>query len=416
MNKLTAKQILNETKPGRYGDGRGLWMQVSKWGTKAWLFRYSLGTRKISKGGKEYVQTREMGLGPVSLQKHDGGVTLAEAREKRDELHRLLRDGIDPIEHRLAEKDARRAEAAKRAPFKNAALEYISVHEPTWRNAKHRQQWRNTLSTYAYPKLGDRPISAIDEALINDTVAPIWSKKPETASRVKNRIKMVLKWVEDGKPLPKPGKAARTEHHPALAWQDIPAFMERLRANSSVSARALEFTCLCAARTGATIGAKWSEIDLEKRVWTVPARRVGAKTDKPRRVPLTDRAVEILIALPRERGNAHVFVGSIKGNGLSQQAMSELMKGMALPSTTPGRLAVPHGLRSTFKDWCRESTNYPREVSEAALWHAVANKTEAAYARGDVLEKRRRLMRDWAKFCARPAASGDVVAMQKSAA
>lgn len=391
-NRLTTVKVKTLTKQGRYADGGGLYLQISQWGTKAWLFRYMLNGR-----------ARHMGLGDVDT------FSLKEARERARDARQLLADGIDPIEARREERDARRAEEAKRITFKKAAEEFLSAHEGTWRNPKHRQQWRNSLSTYAYPKIGDRPVSAIDEALINETLAPIWTDKPETASRVHQRVRRIVKWVGDGKPLPKPGKARRVRHHPAMPYADLPAFMERLRGMGSISARALEFTILTATRTGETIGARWSEIDLDEKIWTVPGERT--KSGREHRVPLPDRAVEILKDMPRERGSDYVFPGASKGKPLSNMAMLECLRGM---EGCDG-LTV-HGFRSTFKDWCAEQTNHPREIAEAALAHVLKDKTEAAYQRGDLLEKRRRLMDAWARYCGtRAKASDKVVAMHGAA-
>jgi integrase len=241
---------------------------------------------------------------------------------------------------------------------------------------------------------------------------PIWNGKPETANRVRGRIETILDWAKAhayragdnparwkghlDNVLPKKSKVKRTRHHPALPYADVPAFMADLRAREGLTARALEFTVLTAGRTGAVIGATLDEIDIDAKVWTVPPERTGAKISgeapAPRRVPLSDRAVEILKALPKEKGNPHVFIGAKRGNALSNMAMLELMREMR-----PGY--VPHGFRSTFKDWCSETTIYPNEVSEAALWHVVADKVEAAYRRGDLFEKRRALMADWAVYC-----------------
>jgi integrase len=224
-------------------------------------------------------------------------------------------------------------------------------------------------------------------------LAPIWAKTPETASRVRQRVERVVQWVKDGMPLPAPSAAKRVEHHAALPWQELPAFMADLRQHDSISARALEFAILCAARTGETIGARWQEIDLDGKVWTVPADRM--KGGKEHRVPLSDRAVKILRDLPREKSSPYVFPGGKAKAPLSNMAMLELVRGMR-----PG-LTV-HGMRSTFKDWASEATNHPNIVSEAALAHSISDKVEAAYRRGELLDKRVRLMKDWSAYCMRP--------------
>jgi integrase len=391
LNKLSARKVEKLNEVGRYGDGGGLYLQVSAVSdhvTKAWLFRYMLDGR-----------ARAMGLGSVDT------FALAEARERARAARQLVADGIDPIERRLQERDTRRAEESTRITFKEAAEKFLKVHESGWRNKKHRSQWHSTLETYVYKKLGARPVSAIDTAVINETVAPIWTTKTETARRTRQRIERIVQWIKEGSPLPAAGKSKRVRHHPALPYSDIPQFMGDLRQREGISARALEFLVLTASRTGAVIGARWPEIDMATKVWTVPEIREGTKLiAKDHRVPLSDRAIEILKSLPRERGNDHVFPGAVKGAGLSNMAMLELMKGMAYPSTTPGKISVPHGFRSTFKDWAAERTNYANIVSEAALAHKISDKVEAAYRRGDLFEKRRRLMNDWARYCARPAA------------
>nr|WP_280642661.1 site-specific integrase [Methylocystis rosea] len=316
------------------------------------MFRFQLNGR-----------ARKMGLGSVN------DFSLAEARERARLTRQQIADGIDPIEARLAERDARRKDEAERITFKDAAERFLKVHESGWRNEKHRWQWRATLEKYAYPAIGTRPVKAIDAPIINHTLAPIWKKTPETASRTKQRIERVVHWVNAGMPLPAPGKAKRVQHHPALPWRDIPAFMGELRERDSLSARALEFCILTAARTGEVIGARWPEIDLKAKEWTVPADRM--KGGREHRIPLSDRAVEVLTALPRLKGETHVFPGPRKGAGLSNMAMLELLRGMR-----PG-LTV-HGFRSAFKDWASEATNHPNIVSETALAHVVSDKVEAA--------------------------------------
>jgi integrase len=280
LNRLTALKVKRLKEPGLYSDGGNLWLQVSPWGTKSWVLRYMLGGR-----------ARKMGLGSLN------DFTLLEARERARLLRQKLADGIDPIEDRLKRRDEMRREEAGRITFKDAANKFLSVHEQQWRNEKHRKQWRSTLQTYAFPTLGERPVEAIDAALINRAVAGIWKDTPETASRVKQRIERVCQWVRDGMPLPQRGAAKRVKHHSAMSYEDLPAFMVRLRERNSISALALEFCILTAARTNEVINAKWSEIDLKKAVWVIPAERM--KANKEHVVPLSDRAVEILRQLPR---------------------------------------------------------------------------------------------------------------------
>lgn len=401
INKLSPAQVAKINKTGRYGDGGGLWLQVSKWGTKAWIFRYMI-------DGK----ARQMGLGSVDT------FTLKEARERARKTRQLVADGIDPVAAKQADKAARLAEKGKEMTFMDAAEKYITAHRAGWKNAKHSEQWRNTLETYAAPVIGKLNVADIETAHIMKVLEPIWTEKPETASRVRGRIEKVLAWAtarglrEGDNParwrnhldhmLAPRAKVQKVRHHPAMPYADLPAFMERLRDVDFISARALEFTILTAARTGETIGAKWDEIDIENKVWTVPGDRM--KSGREHRVPLSDRALEILNLLPRE--GDFVFPGARKGRPLSNMAMLELLRGM---EGTEG-LTV-HGFRSSFRDWAAERTNYPRELAEAALAHVLKDKTEAAYQRGDMLDKRCRLMRDWARYCEAPVIENTVISI-----
>lgn len=384
-NKLSALS-LSRLKPGRYCDGLGLWLQVSDAGTKAWLFRYT-----------RHGRARQMGLGALHT------VSLSEARERARQARQLLLDGVDPIEAKREKRDEAKAATSERMLFRDAVKRFLEVHETTWKNAKHRQQWANTLRDYAKP-LADRPISAIDGAQITEALAPIWTKKPETARRVKQRIERVCQWVRDRMPLPAHGASKRVRHHPAMPFAELPAFMAELRSRDSVSARALEFTILTAARTGEVIGAKVSEFDLDAGVWTVPADRM--KAGKEHEVPLSKRVVAILEALPRERGG-YVFPGAKAKAPLSNMAMLELLRGMR------GDGLTVHGFRSTFRDWAGDRTNYAREVIEHALAHRIKDKAEASYRRSAALEKRRRLMEEWSRYCASLPGkrSADVVAI-----
>jgi len=397
MHKLTAVKVAKLNKTGRYGDGGGLWLQVSKWGTKAWQFRYMLHDR-----------ARQMGLGSIHT------LSLAEAREKAREARALLLDGIDPIDARQGQRQQARAEAAKRITFREAAERYIAAHRAGWKNEKHGEQWTRTLATYAFPVIGNLAVADIDTSHVIKVLEPIWTKKTETASRVRGRMEAVLDWAKArhfrqgdnparwrghlDKLLPAKSKVRKVKHHGAMPYAEVPAFMADLRKQDSVSARALEFTILTAARTGETIGARWSEFDLKAELWTVPADRIKAGRDH--RVPLSDRCLEIIADMPREDdGDGPVFPGVRPGKGLSNMAMLELLRGM-----TDNGYTV-HGFRSSFRDWCAEQTNYPREVAEAALAHIVGDQTEAAYRRGDALEKRRRLMAAWAGYCTGPLAA-----------
>jgi integrase len=387
------------TRAGRYAVGDGAYLQISQWGTKAWIFRYQRDGRQ-----------RHMGLGPASL------ITLAEARERAREARRALLDGADPLTAKRERRAQARLQAAKGVTFKQAAERMMASHGAAWRNPKHRQQWKNTLSTYVYPHFGELSVAAVDTGLVLKVLELIWTAKPETAGRVRGRIESVLDWAKargyrEGenparwrghldKLLPNRRKVRRVRNDPAMPSAQLPAFMAELRGRSSVSARALEFAILTAARTGEVIGARWPEIDLQAGVWTVPATRM--KAGKEHRVPLSARAVELLSALPHE--GEFVFMGGRAGKPLSNMAMLELMRGMK-----PGPGYVPHGFRSTFRDWAAECTSHPSEVVEMALAHAIESKVEAAYRRGDLFEKRRQLLDDWARYCgAVPRAGVDV--------
>lgn len=395
--KLSDAAVRKYRKVGRHNDGGGLWLQISKWGGKSWIFQFTLNGRR-----------RQHGLGGYP------DVSLIDAREKAAALRKQVGARIDPIVHKkVDDKRSRR--------FRDVAAEYISKQSYGWRNRKHAQQWGNTLAEYAFPHIGDMAVSEITKADVLRVLQPIWLEKTETADRVRNRIEQVLSYAKshgmrDGDnaaawrdnlkhDLPSPTKLKRRRRQPAIHYSQLPTFMNELRANDSVSARALEFTILTAARTTAVIGAVWTELDLVARQWTVSPERVGVKLDlnaDPKVVPLSDDVMKILKALPREEGNPHVFIGAKRGCGLSDMAMLELLRGMVGKGT-----ATVHGFRSSFRDWAAEQTNYPAEVAEQALWHSISDQTVAAYLRGSLLEKRRRLMRDWAKFCEQPPASNN---------
>lgn len=343
----------------------------------------------------------------------------------------------DPIEKREQAKAAAQQLASDQITFKECADRYVAANEAGWRNAKHRAQWRSTfnetrrgkqvfpaltaaindipvrrLGTYGADGMAHNAELATATRSVLQCIEPIWTTKTETASRTRGRIEAALDWAkvsgfrEGENParraghldqlLPRPSKLKRIRHHPALPYDELPNFMVELRPRTGVSARALEFAILTAGRTGAVIGALKSEIDFATKIWTVPPDRTGTKIvgeePKPRRVPLCDRAIELLQALPAS-DSQYLFPGEKEDSHLSDMAMLELMR-----EIRPAY--VPHGFRSTFKDWCAERTNFPNEVSEAALWHGVADKVEAAYRRGDMFEKRRQLMAAWARYCA----------------
>jgi len=359
-----------------------------------------------------------MGLGPLHT------VSLQEARERARKARGQLLDGIDPLEARKAEHTRRALEAAKTISFEDAAVAYFNDHEKKWRNAKHRAQFLSTLQSYAFPTIGRLSVADIDTGLVLKCIEEIWKTKTETASRVRGRIEAVLDWATVrgyrtgdnparwhgliSEVLPARGKAQKTVHHAALPFPELPAFMATLREREGgVGTRALEFTILTAARTGETLGARWTEIDFEEKMWKIPADRM--KASREHRVPLSDCAIEILQAMPREAKNPFVFIGARRG-GLSNRAMAAVLRRMNRDDITV------HGFRSTFRDWAAERTNYQNQIVEMALAHVVGNKVEAAYRRGDLLDKRRRLMRDWARYCTsepQPAeVSGKLVALR----
>ena len=413
VHKLTMPAIKAARATGLYGDGGGLWLHVGPTQTpdgkpkppgKSWVFRFTLNGR-----------AREMGLGAVHT------ITLSEARERAAECRKQLLAGIDPLEARDAAKAARRLEAAKAITFKSCAEKYIAANRAAWRNEKHAAQWESTLKTYAYPIIGALPVAAVDTGHVTKILEPIWTKKPETASRVRGRIEAILafatthRWRTGENParwrghlenvLPKRSKVAAVEHHAALPWQKIGAFMSKLQAEEGVAALALRFAILTAARTGEVIGARWSEIDMATKIWTLPAERMKARREH--RVPLSDTALAVLreAAKLRTEEAPFVFPGAKPGSGLSNMALLAVLHRMARADLTT------HGFRSTFRDWAAETAR-PADIAEAALAHVVGDKTVAAYQRADLLERRRRLMADWAAFCSTPLGPGSVIPMR----
>ena len=392
-NKLKSKQVENLAEPGTYEDGNGLRLVVSKTGRKSWVFRYQINGKR-----------REMGLGKYP------GRSLEKARNDADDARRQISAGIDPIKAANAEREAKQAaamvEAAKKITFDNVAADYIAAHRPGWKNAKHAQQWENTLNTYASPFIGKLSPGDITTEDVLKVLQPIWTTKPETASRVRNRIELVLdaakaRRLREGenparrrghldKLLPKREKVQAVKPHAALPWSELPAFMAKLRKLDKVTFKAMQMTILTACRTSEVLGATWDEIDLEARVWTVPAERM--KMRKEHRVPLADTLVTLLEQLPRYEDNPHLFPGMKAGKPLSNMAML-----MGLRYIERDDLTM-HGFRSTFRDWAGECTPHPRDVCEQALAHSLGNAVEAAYRRGDLFEKRRALMDDWAHY------------------
>ena len=391
-NALTPLAVKN-AKPGRHADGGGLHLLVKETGARSWVYRFML-------DGK----TRDVGLGAAA---GSDAITLASARDAAAALRMKVKGGIDPLAERQREaaEALAAAQAAKVAgvTFKAVAEAHIAANEESWRNPKHRQQWRNTLASYVYPVIGDMAVADVATAHVLSILEPIWKAKAETASRIRGRIETLLdsakargyrqgenpaRWRGHlAQNLPARTRLSRG-HHKAIDYDGIPAFVGALRAREAVAALALEFTILTAARTGEVIGARWCEVDLAKAIWTVPADRM--KAAKEHRVPLSPRAVAILESV-QPLGSEWLFPGA-KGNKLSGMAMAMLMRRMKVDATV-------HGFRSGFRDWAAECTGYAHEVAEMALAHTIENKVERAYRRGDLFEKRRRLMDDWASYC-----------------
>jgi integrase len=390
--KVLSARTVQTIGDGWHHDQHGLYLQVTANGAgRSWVYRYTIDGRQ-----------RYIGLGPAHT------ISLAKARELARECRELRLRGIDPLVERQRQKQALIAEQAKAVTFKDVAEAYLDLHLDSFRNPKHRQQWRNTLATYVYTKIGGMTVADIGPADVLKCIEPIWNTKRETTSRVRQRIERILDYatarqyrtgdnpaahVTESLPKNKNGRG----HFAALPYTELPAFMQELRERDSLSARALEFTILTAARTGEVIGATKDEIDIKTRIWTVPASRM--KAGKEHKVPLCNRAIEILQGLDQRTKNLFP---------LSNMGMAELLKGMRAGGTV-------HGMRSTFMDWAHECTNYPKVVIDKALAHAVSDKVEAAYRRGDLFAKRTKLMSAWADFCGKPAVvSSGVVPFRKS--
>lgn len=396
VNKLSARGVATLTKPGRHSDGGGLYLVVEPSGAKRWLFMFRWRSSR-----------KEMGLGSLNA------VTLAQARDKAAAARKVLDAGQDPIEARrtaAAEAEARLDATPTFGEFAELLIEDI---KSGFRNSKHQAQWSSSLKTHA-GNLWPLRIDEVGTEQVLDALKPIWRTKQETASRVRGRIERVLdaakaKGKRTGenparwrghldKLLPKRSKLSRG-HHAAMPYEDVPALVQALREREAMAARALEFLILTASRTGEIRGAKWDEVDFERAIWTVPGNRM--KAGRTHRVPLVDRAVELLKALHETRTDAFVFPGGRKGQSLSSHAILMLMRRMEMGHFTP------HGFRSSFRDWAGEQTSFPREIAEAALAHVVGDETERAYRRGDALEKRRKLMDAWARFLNAPKVKGD---------
>jgi integrase len=392
LGRLSAVRVQGVRKPGYYGDGGGLYLRVAPGGAKGWIFRY---------GGRG--RRRDMGLGGYP------SIGLAKARELAGDCRGMIAAGLDPIAARNEKRAAAAVEAAKAMTFDDCATAYITAHEAAWRNPKHRQQWKNTLSTYVSPVLGKLPVAAVDTGLVLKVLEPIWARKPETASRVRGRMEAVLDWAKvrgyrtGENParwrghldhlLPAKSKVRKVEHHAALPYAQVGAFVASLHEQPGISAHALEFLILTATRTGETLGATWDEVDIGAKLWTIPAGRM--KAGKEHRVPLSDAALAVLKEMREIRHSDYVFPGGRDRRPLSEMSLLMLLRRMKQGDITA------HGFRSTFRDWAAERTTFAREVAEMALAHAIPDAVEAAYRRGDLVDKRRKLMDAWAAYCAK---------------
>lgn len=401
--ELSAIEVKRLTEPGFYAVGgvAGLHLQVTPTGARSWVLRAKVGAKR-----------RDIGLGGYP------DTPLASARDKAREARDKIQQGIDPVAERRSARSALLAQQIRDITFQQCAAEVIKKKQAESRNAKHAQQWENTLKAYAYPVLGKMAVADVDLAHVLKVLEPHWEAKTETMTRVRQRIEAVLAWAtvhghrSGDNParwkgnldaiLPKPSKVAKVKHHKALAIDDMGGFMASLRQQDGIASRALEFAILTATRSNEVRGATWAEIDLTNRVWIVPANRM--KAEKEHRVPLSDEVVALLGRLPQD--NVLVFP-SLKGRPLSENAMSNVLKRMGVEATV-------HGFRSTFRDWAAERTSYPHHVCEMALAHTIKNAAEAAYRRGDLMEKRAKLMQDWARFCGTIQPAGEVVPLRKA--
>jgi integrase len=404
--RLTVKEVQRKTNAGLHGDGGGLWLQITKTGVKSWLFRFMV-------KGKAY----GMGLGPLH------SVTLAEARHKAANARRLLVEGVNPLEERrrLHAQDA--ATRARTMSFAACSAQYIAAHRAAWKNAKHAEQWSSTLQTYVHPVIGKLPVDDIDTALIVKVLTqrdskgnPCWESKTETASRVRGRIEAILGWATTSgfrsgdnparwkgnleNLLANISKRSRVKNHPSLPWQQVDAFLASLDKREGIAARAVEFTILTACRSNEVRGARWSEIDLDAKIWTIPSSRM--KAGREHEVPLS---VEALALLKRLHASSELVFPGIQKQVLSDMSLTQVIRRMVRDGQVwtdrDGRTVTVHGFRSTFRMWAAEATNYPREVAEHALAHQLPDAVERAYQRGTQFAKRIELMRDWGSLCKR---------------
>jgi integrase len=389
INKLSDRGIKAEKKQGRYADGNGLYLQVSRSGSKSWLFRFMMDKKP-----------REMGLGSTST------VTLSEARVEALECKKKLREGIEPIKARNERLERIKADNVDVLSFKKCAEEYLKAHSARWKSIRHAEIWKSSLKRFAYPLLGHLPVNTIERSHIMCVLDPIWREKTETAKKLRGRLENILDWatVQDfrkgenparwrghlDKLLPKPSELHKVKHFAALPYQEINSFMNKLREREALSAQALRLIILTATRSGEVRNAVWPEFNTEKAIWTIPAERM--KADKEHIIPLCEEAISIVRSLPRLSENQHLFASPKSGKPLSDVVFKKLMERMEIINITT------HGFRSTFRDWAAEQTAFPREVIENALAHQLKDKAEAAYFRSNLLDKRRELMKLWGDF------------------
>jgi integrase len=396
-------------QPGLHfvGGVPGLALQVTATGARSWILRATIAGKR-----------RDMGLGSFP------DVSLAIARQAAPDARAQISNGRDPIEEGRAADTALAEARAAAVTFERAATLYVEAHESAWRGTKHTVQWRTVMEAYAYPVLDAMNVDAVKLPHVMQVLEPIWRSKTQTASRLRGRIESVLDWAAArgyrqgpnpaqwlgllDKLLPAPAKVAKPDHHAALPVSEIGAFMQLVRAQPGIGARALEFAVLTAARSGEALRASWSEIDFDASVWTITAERM--KAGREHRVPLSAACIELLRKLEQARQSEWVFLGRLVGRPLETNACFAVLRRMGR-----GDITV-HGFRRTFRDWCAERTQYPNEVAEMALAHTLSNKVEAAYRRGDLIDKRRQMMEDWAAFCAKPQSNPEVIAIKAAAA
>ncbi|WP_282609706.1 integrase arm-type DNA-binding domain-containing protein [Pelagibius sp. Alg239-R121] len=400
INRLTDRKVKAAKEPGLIADGGGLYLQISKSGSKSWLFRFSLNNR-----------AREMGLGGYRT------VSLAEARDEALANRKLLREGLDPIEVRKARRLSDKAAQRKATTFKQCTEQFLVANESSWKNSKHRQQWGNTLKTYADPHFGDLDVAAVNTTLVLAALEPIWTTKAETASRLRGRIERVLdfatvrghrtgenpaRWRGHlDQVLPKSSRVKTVVHHPALPYDRMYEFMSKLRRREEVSARALEFLILTAARTTECLEVTREEIDMQEAIWTVPKERMKSKAEH--RVPLVPAALEVIRSMPVIDNSLYVFPGQRPRRPLSNMAFLKLLERIGYGQFTS------HGFRSSFRDYVADRTNFAPELAEMCLAHVVGNAASRAYRRSDVLAKRRKVMEAWASYISNPPRSSENV-------